>query len=85
MFKKTLMTAAAALAITAGATTISTPDANAGGHYGYYGGRGSVWGYGNGPFYGYGNPKCYKYWKKYNHTGNYYWKKKFYKCKEKYG
>ncbi len=30
MFKKTLMTAAAALAITAGATTISTPDANAG-------------------------------------------------------
>jgi len=30
MFKKTLMTAAAALAITVGATTISTPDANAG-------------------------------------------------------
>jgi len=52
MLKKTLMTAAAALAITAGATTISTPDANAGvkfnvtighgygGHYGgYYGGH----------------------------------------------
>ncbi len=48
MLKKTLMTAAAALAITAGATTISTPDANAGvrinlnfggGYYGgYYGG-----------------------------------------------
>ena len=50
MLKKSLMTAAAALAITAGATTISTPDANAGvkfnitfggGHYGgYYGGYG---------------------------------------------
>ncbi len=48
MFKKTLMTAAAALAITAGATTISTPDANAGvklnlsfggGWGGYYGGH----------------------------------------------
>ena len=53
MLKKTLMTAAAALAITAGATTLSTPDANAGvsisfgfgggyygGHYGgYYGGH----------------------------------------------
>ena len=47
MLKKTLMTAAAALAITVGATTISTPDANAGvrvnlsfggGHYGGYGG-----------------------------------------------
>ena len=45
MLKKTLMTAAAALAITAGATTISTPDANAGvkihlnfGGHGYYGG-----------------------------------------------
>ncbi len=30
MLKKTILTAAAALAITAGATTISTPDANAG-------------------------------------------------------
>jgi hypothetical protein len=54
MFKKILLTSAAALAITVGATTISTPDANAGvsvnlsfggygghhgGHYGgYYGG-----------------------------------------------
>jgi hypothetical protein len=48
MLKKTLMTAAAALAITVGATTISTPDANAGvrvnlsfgGYGGYYGGHG---------------------------------------------
>ncbi len=49
MLKKTLMTAAAAPAITAGATTLSTPDANAGisvsfgfgsGYYGsYYGGH----------------------------------------------
>ena len=47
MLKKTLMTAAAALAITVGATTISTPDANAGvrvnlsfgGYGGYYGGH----------------------------------------------
>ncbi len=48
MLKKTLMTAAAALAITAGATTISTPNANAGvklnlsfggGWGGYYGGH----------------------------------------------
>jgi len=47
MLKKTLMTAAAALAITVGATTISTPDANAGvrvnlsfgGYGGYYGYR----------------------------------------------
>ncbi len=48
MLKKSLMTAAAALAITAGATTLSTPDANAGisvsfgfgggYHGGYYGG-----------------------------------------------
>ncbi len=60
MFKKTLLTAAAALAITAGATSISTPDANAGvkwnitfghGYNGYYGGH-----YNN---YG---PACY--WKK---------------------
>ncbi len=34
MLKKTLMTAAVALAITTGATTISTPEANA--HYGDY-------------------------------------------------
>ena len=49
MFKKTLMTAAAALAIIAGTTTINTSDANAGvsinlgfggGYYGgYYGHR----------------------------------------------
>ena len=47
MLKKTLMTAAAALAITAGATTISTPEAKAGvsvnlsfgGYGGYYGGH----------------------------------------------
>ncbi len=47
MFKKTLMIAAAALAITAGTTTISTPEAKAGvsinlgfgGWGGYYGPR----------------------------------------------
>ncbi len=50
MLKKILLTSAAALAITVGATTISTPDANAGvsvnlsfggygGHGGYYGGH----------------------------------------------
>jgi len=46
MLKKILLTSAAALAITAGATTISTPDANAGvklnfsfGGGGYYGGH----------------------------------------------
>ncbi len=52
MFKKTLMTAAAALAITVGATTISTPDANAGvsinlgfgGHGGHWGGHGGYYG-----------------------------------------
>ena len=52
MFKKTLMTAAAALAITVGATTISTPDANAGvsvnlsfgGYGGHYGGHGGYYG-----------------------------------------
>ncbi len=51
MLKKTLMTAAAALAITAGATTISTPDANAGVKFnitlggGYYGGHHGYQGY----------------------------------------
>jgi hypothetical protein len=51
MFKKTLMTAAAALTITAGATTISTPDANADvkihlnfGAGDYYGGSGGYYG-----------------------------------------
>ncbi len=46
MFKKTLMIAAAALAITAGTTTISTPEAKAGvsinlgfGGYGGWGGH----------------------------------------------
>jgi hypothetical protein len=47
MFKKILLTTAAALAITTGASAISTPDANAGiklnvtfghGYNGYYGG-----------------------------------------------
>lgn len=51
MLKKTLLTAAAAIALTAGATTISTPDANAGvsvnlsfGHGGHWGGHGGPWG-----------------------------------------
>jgi hypothetical protein len=64
MLKKTLMTAAAALAITAGATSISTPQANAGvkfnvtfghGYHGHHGGH--YGGYNN--YYG---PSCY--WKK---------------------
>ena len=55
MFKKTLLTAAAALAIITGATAISTSDANAGvklnvtighGYYGgYYGGYYPYYGY----------------------------------------
>ncbi len=50
MLKKILLTSAAALAITAGATTISTPDANAGVSInlgfggGYYGGYGGYYG-----------------------------------------
>lgn len=67
MIKKTLLTAAAALAITAGATTLSAPDANAGnfsinvgfsgGHHGFHGGhRFKKHGYGH---------RCYvKYYKK---------------------
>jgi len=67
MFKKTLLTAAAALAITAGATTFSTPDANANGfnlNIGFYGGHHyGHHGYGYGYGYGYG---CHvKYYKKY--------------------
>lgn len=65
MLKKTLLTAAAALAITTGATAISTPDANAGvklnitfGH-GYYGGYyGDYYG---GYYGGYYGPSCF--WK----------------------
>ena len=53
MLKKTLLTAAAALAITAGATTISTPEAKAGvsinlgfgGWGGYYGGYSPYYGH----------------------------------------
>ncbi|MDH3581727.1 MAG: hypothetical protein OEM91_14015 [Hyphomicrobiales bacterium] len=78
MLKKTLMTAAAALAITTGASAINAPDANAGvkvhigigghgwhgyGHYPYYGG------------YGYG---CFTKWKKKKikvwHNGHFHWK-----------
>ncbi len=59
MFKKILLTSAAALAITVGATTISTPDANAGvsvnlsfgGYGGHYGGHGGYYG-GHGGYYG---------------------------------
>lgn len=61
MLKKTLLTAAAALAITTGATAVSTPDANAGvkfnvtfGH-GYHGNYGGYYG-------GYYGPSCH--WKK---------------------
>jgi len=51
MLKKTLLTAAAALAIITGATAISTPEAKAGvsinfgGWGGYYGGYNPYWGH----------------------------------------
>ena len=48
MLKKILLTSAAALAITAGATTISTPDANAGVNVNLSFG-GGYWG---GPYWG---------------------------------
>ncbi len=49
MFKKILLTSVAALAITAGATTISTPDAKAGVSVNLSFGGGGYWG---GPYYG---------------------------------
>ncbi len=53
MFKKTLMTAAAALAITAGATTIAAPDAKAGVSINLnFGGGGYYGGYYGGPYCG---------------------------------
>lgn len=57
MLKKTLLTAAAALAVTAGATAMHTPDASAGGFSitignGHYGGG----------YYGYYDDYCF--WKK---------------------
>jgi len=81
MLKKTLMTAAAALAITAGATTISTPDANAGvkvklsfgGHGGHWGGH---WGGHHG---GHGGHHCgsYRVRIKYWHSGHHHFHKKW--------
>jgi len=49
MFKKILMTTVAALAITVGATSISTPDAEAGVRVNLSFGGGGYWG---GPYYG---------------------------------
>ncbi|MHA1165452.1 MAG: hypothetical protein ACTSP0_07720 [Alphaproteobacteria bacterium] len=83
MFKKILLTTVAALAITAGATSISTPDANAGvklnlnfgggghwggGHWGGYGGHGHGYGYGCG---------SYKVRIKYWHAGHGHFHKKW--------
>ena len=67
MLKKTLMTAAAALAITAGATSISTPEAKAGvsinlgfgGYGGYYGGY-----Y---PYYGHRHYRYRRYHRRHRH------------------
>jgi hypothetical protein len=74
MLKKTLMTAAAALAIMTGATAVSTSDANAGvkfniklGH-GYHGGY--YGNYYNGYYGGYYGPSCY--WKK-KRVSNSFW------------
>ena len=77
MLKKTLMTAAAALAITAGATTISTPDANAGvkGKFSYGGGYYGGWGYGG----------HHGYYGSHGHHGGWgYYKKKYYNYKKKH-
>ncbi len=85
MFKNILLTSAAALAITVGATSISTPDANAGvkinlsfGGGGYYGGYGGYGGYGYGYGHGYGHgcggyKKLIKYW----HAGHGHMHKKW--------
>ncbi len=72
MLKKTLLTAAAALAITTGATAISTPDANAGvklnvtfghGYYGgYYGGYYPYYGYRHYRFRHHGH-RHHRHWK----------------------
>jgi len=81
MLKKTLLTAAAALAITTGAFAVNAPDANAGvnvqiGFGGHHGGHwGGHHGYGYGYGYGYG---CYTKWKKrkikFWHNGHSHWK-----------
>jgi len=82
MFKKILLTTAAAIAITVGATSISTPDANAGvkinlniggGHWGGVGLGGGYWG-----GYGYGHPcGSYKVRIKYWHAGHGHFHKKW--------
>ena len=66
MFKKTLLTAAAALAIITGATAISTSDANAGVKLNVTFGHGSYGGYYGGyyPYYGY---RYYRYRRHYGH------------------
>ncbi len=76
MFKKTLLTAAAALAIITGGSAIGASDAEAGvkfnvtfGH-GYYGGYGGYGGYYGGYNGGYSGPSCY--WKKHQ-VKKYFW------------
>ncbi len=70
MLKKTLMTAAAALAITAGATTISTPDANAGVRVNLSFGGGHHWG-GYGGYYG-GYCGSHRVLIRYRHRGHFH-------------
>ncbi len=73
MFKKILLTTVAALAITAGATTISTSDAKAGVSVNLSFGGGGYWG---GPYYGGGyggyryNCGSYRVRIKYWHAGH---------------
>ncbi len=70
MIKKTLLTAAAVLAITSGASVLQSSDAQAG-YYGH--------GYGYG--HGYHKRHCYtkwrkikiKYWSRYHHGYHYKW------------
>ncbi len=69
MFKKTLRIAAAALAITAGTTTISTPEAKAGvsinlgfGGWGGYGGYGGWGGHYRSRYYGHRHYR-YRYYR----------------------
>jgi len=62
MLKKTLLTAAAALAITTGASAISAPEANAGVKFNVTFGHGYNGGYYGNYYGGYYGPSCY--WKK---------------------
>ena len=78
MFKKILLTTVAALAITVGATSINTPDANAGVNIDLNFGGGSHWGGGHWGGYGYGHGcGSYKVRVKYWHAGHGHFHKKW--------